>query len=75
MVARGQPQQIAEEFSLALLWATVAGFPLAWHKSDGGSTVKWIGAQISVAPAAVEIRIPEDRVTELLSLVRGALSE
>ena len=29
----------------ALLWAAVAGFPLAWHKCDGGSKAKWIGAK------------------------------
>ena len=32
----------------ALLWASVAGFPLAWHKSDGGKAVTWISALIGV---------------------------
>ena len=46
--------------SRALLWASVVGFPLAWHKSDGGSAVTWIGAHICVEEKDIFVTITED---------------
>ena len=57
----------ARLFSVALLWALVLGYPLAWHRTEGGSDLRWIGAKVSLCPANVRIRIPEDRVGELFS--------
>eukprot|EP00974_Lingulodinium_polyedra_P053126 5105690-Lingulodinium_polyedra.AAC.1 len=45
---RGTLRAAAREAALALLWAAVAGFPLAWHKCDRGDAVAWIGATIRV---------------------------
>ena len=36
----------ARVFSVALLWALVLGYPLAWHKTEGGSDLRWIGAKV-----------------------------
>ena len=58
----------ARLFSVALLWALVLGYPLAWHKTEGGPDLRWIGAQITLCPDNVKIRIPEDRVAELLGI-------
>ena len=63
-----QPLRAARLFSVALLWALVLGYPLAWHKTEGGRTLRWIGAQITLCPDTVKIRIPEDRVAELLGI-------
>eukprot|EP00974_Lingulodinium_polyedra_P083654 8099287-Lingulodinium_polyedra.AAC.1 len=45
---RGVLPTAAQEAAFALLWATVAGFPLAWRKCDGGAGVTWSGASIQV---------------------------
>ncbi len=63
-LAAGDENDVTLPLTRALLWAVVAGFPLAWHKSDGGSTVTWIGAKISMENAAVSISIPEDKIRE-----------
>ena len=58
----------ARLFSVALLWALVLGYPLAWRETEGGSDLRWIGATVSLCPANIKIRIPEDRVVELLNV-------
>jgi hypothetical protein len=63
-LAAGDENEVTLPLTRALLWAVVAGFPLAWHKSDGGSTVTWIGANISMGDAAISISIPEDKIIE-----------
>ena len=65
-VCVAQLSRAARLFSVALLWALVLGYPLAWHKTEGGHDLRWIGAQITLHPDSVRIRIPEDRVAELL---------
>ena len=50
----------------ALLWAVVAGFPLAWKKSDGGTSFTWIGAKISLETDSVSVSIPEEKITRYL---------
>ena len=40
----------------------MAGFPLAWHKSDGWKSVAWIGACISATPTKVAVTIPEGKI-------------
>ena len=66
-VARGTTEQRALALSTALLWATVAGFPLAWHKSDGGASLTWIGATITIASGHTQVSIPEDKVVDMLA--------
>ena len=66
-ICLAEPPRAARLFSVALLWALAAGYPLAWHKTEGGRDLRWIGAQITLCPANVMIQIPEDRVAELYS--------
>ena len=73
-VASGSLGEAVQTFTLALLWAGVAGFPLAWHKCDGGEMVDWIGAKISVTPGSTEVSIPESKVSELRQICSGMLS-
>ena len=63
--AAGTSQDVIEIFSLALLWAAAAGFPLAWHKADGGTEVVWIGALFRIAPDGVEISVPPTKVAAI----------
>ena len=52
-------------FSVALLWALTLGYPLAWHKTEGGHELRWIGAIINVRSEDVRIQIPADKIEEL----------
>ena len=76
-VCVAQLSRAARLFSVALLWALVLGYPLAWHKTEGGHDLRWIGAQITLYPDDVRISIPEDRVAELrdstLEFLRGSV--
>ena len=72
-VASGSFEEAAHTFTIALLWAGVVGFPLAWHKCDGGSAVEWIGATIAVASGRTEVTIPETKVAELKLICSGML--
>ena len=67
-VCLAEPPRAARLFSVALIWALVAGYQLAWHKTEVGVDLRWIGAQITFCPSDVKIRIPKDRVAELLGL-------
>jgi hypothetical protein len=64
-VAMGLWKEIVDTFSLALLWAAAAGFPLAWRKADGGQSVTWIGASFTLAAGGVEVSIPPSKVTAI----------
>ena len=66
--AAAQPKEAARYLAVALLWARVAGFPLAWKKTECGSSLRWIGAQVTVEADAVSISIPEDKGSELVPL-------
>ena len=70
-IARGGGHATSLALSRALFWAVVAGFPLAWHKCDGGKTVTWIGAQFSVNCKLVTVTIPEGKITETMKLLRS----
>ena len=52
---------------VALLWAAVAGFPIKLEKSDAGSSVKRIGAQLLADDQikAATITIPQEKVLAL----------
>ena len=72
--AAGQPREAARYLAVALLWARVAGFPLSWKKTECGSSLRWIGAQVMVEADAVSISIPEDKASELVTATRTLLS-
>ena len=72
-VASGSREECARSFAMALLWAEVVGFPLAWHKCDGGTSLEWIGARISVTSGFTQVSIPEAKVSELKQICSGML--
>ncbi len=65
-VATGSLAQAVKGITVALLWFCILGLPLAWHKSDGGDTITWIGAHLSVSPGKLTVTIPEDKISDLL---------
>ena len=69
-IVRGRAGNAARELTLALLWASAAGFPLAWAKSGGGHTQRWIGAQLAITTpvssrSEVEVSVPAEKAVEL----------
>jgi hypothetical protein len=52
--------------TLALLWLSILGIPLAWRKADIGTQLDWIGASLAWSSAFVIIAIPKHRVEEYL---------
>ena len=50
--------------------ATVAGYPLAYHKTSGGAEVEWIGARLRVVDDYLRVEIPESKLTE----ARGSIN-
>jgi len=63
---RGSRRAIALEMALAMLWAAILGFPLAWHKVAFGASLPWIGAQVSFTETSVTIAIQTKKVEEIL---------
>ena len=53
-------------FAMAILLITWIGFPVAWKKTEGGSTLRWVGAMVHVDPSATLLRIPKDKATQML---------
>jgi hypothetical protein len=62
---RGRIDEASTQFTMALLWAIVLGYPLAWRKADGGQSITWIGTAITAHPTNVEVSFPRDKCREL----------
>ena len=69
-VARGAQASIHQELAVALLWTAVLGYPVSWGKADGGSQLRWIGADVVHRPGELVIEVPEDRAQALLEDIR-----
>ena len=69
-IAKGDEYTKTLALTRVLLWAVVAGFPLAWHKSDGGASVSWIGALITAERGKIVITIPEDKLKTTIGAVK-----
>ena len=70
----GSGSQAIETATIATLWLTVLGFPLAWSKTEAGDALTWIGASISTSSAGVSVTIPEDKITSIATELQGLLS-
>ncbi len=55
------------------MWTAVAGYPVAWHKLEGGAEVDWIGATISNDRQQVVVTIPEAKAQELAERTQAFL--
>ena len=53
MAVSGTPHRRAKVFTMALLALSVLGCPLAWEEGFRGSTVVWIGAELSASPEGI----------------------
>ncbi|MFM7987704.1 MAG: hypothetical protein ACKPKO_51160, partial [Candidatus Fonsibacter sp.] len=71
---RGTPARAAHDLAVSLVWGMVAGFPYAWHKSSGGSSLDWIGANLTVTKDQVRVSIPERKCKEILQETISILS-
>jgi hypothetical protein len=62
---RGTMKHAAKQFTIALLWASVLEYLLAWRKANGGKTITWIGTTITAHATNVEVSFPQDQREEL----------
>ena len=53
--------------NIAFLWAAVAGYPFAWGKGSSGVDVTWVGAAFCTGLEHVVVRIPTQKIEELLT--------
>ena len=74
-VARGPRAVVVRELAVGLLWAAALGYPIAWGKADGGSSLRWIGAQVTASAEVFSVEVPEDRAAELLRDIRDCLGK
>jgi hypothetical protein len=73
-VARGPATLAAPRIALATLWLAILGFPLAWHKSDGGSSITWIGATFRLTSTHITVTADADKVSLCLAELDDFLS-
>ena len=64
-IAAGSKPAREQAFTVALLWAAVAGFPISWKKCDGGPTVKWIGADLCLNHSTLTVSIPDTMIADI----------
>ena len=74
LVAAGSLEDRTTIFAVAALALAALGFPLSWGKAALGSTVTWIGAQLSWVPEGVKVEVPEAKLKEILENI-GELQE
>lgn len=58
---------------ITLSWM-IMGFPIAFHKAVLHPSLTWIGVQLAVRADSIEVEVPESKVSELLQLLKEALS-
>ena len=73
--ASGTADQVRTAFTHTLLWMCALGLPVAWHKTEAGSSLVWIGALISIHSDETSVSIPADKVTALTEDCRRILRQ
>ena len=71
--ARGPRGAAAREIGIALVWAATMGFPFAWRKSDGGQSLRWIGALATVDLRSITVSVPPEKATEIAEPLAKAI--
>ena len=74
MAAAGPIERRDTIFTVALLFLQATGFPLAWSKGILGTTVVWIGAQLTSASDGIRVSVPEDKLESLLTQTKSYIS-
>ena len=72
-VVRGTETRRNYLVACLVLLFTALGFPLSFRKGSRGTSVDWIGLNVSVHPRVVHLTITEARVKELRDLADEAL--
>ena len=72
-VVRGTETRRNYLVACLVLLFTALGFPLSFRKGSRGTSVDWIGFNLSVRPRVVQLTITEARVKELRDLADEAL--
>ena len=72
-VVRGTETRRNNLVACLVLLFTALGFPLSFRKGSRGTSVDWIGLNLSVRPRVVHLTITEARVKELHDLADEAL--
>ena len=72
-VVRGTETRRNYLVACLVLLFTALGFPLSFRKGSRGTSVDWIGLNLSVRPRVVHLTITEARVKELRDLADEAL--
>ena len=72
-VVRGTETRRNYLVACLVLLFTALGFPLSFRKGSRGTSVDWIGLNLSVRPRVVHLAIAEARVKELRDLAEEAL--
>ena len=64
------------QITVSLLWAAIAGYPIKMEKTEAGTTVRWIGAELKILEesSSVSITIPADKVAEVVDRIRKVMS-
>ena len=63
-----RPGRARHLLTCILVWIALLGYPVKLPKAKAGSSVEWIGAQISVSPEGdIQVRIPTEKVDSLLA--------
>ena len=70
--AEAERRRAVVKFMITLM---ILGSPVAVAKAKYHSWLTWIGVQIKVLPNRVEVTIPEEKVTELVAIIRGMLEK
>ena len=65
MAVAGTAPRRQKLLTMALLTLGVFNFPLAWEKGIRGSSVVWIGAQLSASLEGIQVTIPQDKLDDL----------
>ena len=73
LVVRGTETRRNYLVACLVLLFTALGFPLSFRKGSRGTSVDWIGLNLSVRPRVVHLTIAEARVKELRDLAEEAL--
>lgn len=71
---KGTAEQRTWNLTILMLWWLSLGPDLSWAKAQRGSTVKWIGAEISIdSTKAASVTLPSEFIGKLLANIRATM--
>ena len=70
---RGDRQRVQKLATVIMIAWTIMGFPLAFHKATLATKLTWIGVELSINELGVEAVVPEEKVAELIGIIKQML--